>query len=48
MLEQGVEEYNGPAFACDVNPKKLQMIGDETTIKPFGKASFFWVIVAVG
>ena len=40
MLEKGVEDFNGPLFAVDVKPDRLQMEGDETTIRPFGKAFY--------
>jgi acyl-CoA synthetase (AMP-forming)/AMP-acid ligase II/carbonic anhydrase/acetyltransferase-like protein (isoleucine patch superfamily) len=40
LLEKGVEEFNGPLMAADVSLDKIQMNGDESTIRPFGKAFY--------
>jgi len=40
LLEKGVEEVNGPVQASEVDPDKLQMYGDESTLRPFGRAFY--------
>jgi len=42
MLEKGPEDTGdrGIVEACDVLPEKLQLEGDETTLRPFGKAFY--------
>lgn len=40
LLEKGTETYDGPLFAADIKPERLQMEGDESTIRPFGKAFY--------
>lgn len=39
-LDRGVEENEGPVYSHDVDMSNLQMIGDETTIRPFGRALY--------
>lgn len=40
-LEKGVDvEANGPIMACQVQPDKLTMMGDASTLRPFGKAFY--------
>lgn len=40
-LEKGVEiELNGPIMASEVKPGMLQMTGDDSTLRPFGKAFY--------
>jgi carbonic anhydrase/acetyltransferase-like protein (isoleucine patch superfamily) len=40
LLEKGVEEVNGPMMSADFSQDKFQMQGDESTIRPFGKAFY--------
>ena len=42
MLEKGVEEYvtGKPIQAIDIDPQRLQMEGDESTLRPFGRAFY--------
>jgi acetyltransferase-like isoleucine patch superfamily enzyme len=40
LLEKGTEEYEGPLFSVDIKPERIQMKGDETTLRPFGKAFY--------
>ena len=40
LLEKGVEEVTGPIYVSDISPTKIQMRGDESTIRPFGKAFY--------
>jgi acyl-CoA synthetase (AMP-forming)/AMP-acid ligase II/acetyltransferase-like isoleucine patch superfamily enzyme/acyl carrier protein len=40
LLEKGVEDVAGPINAADVSPIKFQMHGDESTIRPFGRAFY--------
>ena len=40
-LEKGVDvEATGPIMACQVQPDKLTMMGDASTLRPFGKAFY--------
>jgi carbonic anhydrase/acetyltransferase-like protein (isoleucine patch superfamily) len=41
LLERGVEgNFNVPVLACNVKPASLQMQGDATTLRPFGRAFY--------
>ncbi|GKY96221.1 hypothetical protein MPSEU_000582000 [Mayamaea pseudoterrestris] len=40
MLERGAEDYDGPVLAADVKVEMLQMTGDDSTLRPFGKAFY--------
>jgi acetyltransferase-like isoleucine patch superfamily enzyme len=40
LLEKGVEDASGPMQSSDIPLSKLQMEGDETTIRPFGRAFY--------
>jgi acetyltransferase-like isoleucine patch superfamily enzyme len=41
MLERGVEDTYGPVLATDVKTEKIQLQGDKTTLRPFGKAFYY-------
>lgn len=40
LLEKGAEDANGPLMVAEVDQTKFQMEGDESTIRPFGKAFY--------
>jgi acyl-CoA synthetase (AMP-forming)/AMP-acid ligase II/acetyltransferase-like isoleucine patch superfamily enzyme/acyl carrier protein len=40
LLEKGTEEVSSPINATDVPYEKIQMHGDDSTIRPFGKAFY--------
>ena len=40
LLEKGVEDVTGPIKVADVPHQKFQMHGDESTIRPFGRAFY--------
>lgn len=49
MLEKGNEETEGPFQSNDVYDEKLEMVGDGSTLRPFGRAFYkrqatYWVI----
>ena len=49
MLEKGVEDVNEPIQSRDMDTRKLQMVGDESTLRPFGRAFYkgeatYWVM----
>jgi carbonic anhydrase/acetyltransferase-like protein (isoleucine patch superfamily) len=39
-LEKGLHDSDAPINSADVKASSLQMIGDDTTIRPFGKAAY--------
>ena len=40
MLEKGVDFSPDPVLSVEVSPEKLQMDGDESTSRPFGRAFY--------
>ncbi len=40
LLEKGPEDYEGPVESAFVEKSKLQMEGDDTTLRPFGRAFY--------
>lgn len=41
LLEKGTEPLQGGSIAsCDVSPETLQLAGDESTVRPFGRALY--------
>ena len=40
ILEKGAEDFDGPVMAADIKLESLQMTGDESTLRPFGKAFY--------
>lgn len=41
MLEKGTEDTSKPILSASIDHKTLQMDGDESTLRPFGKAYFY-------
>jgi acetyltransferase-like isoleucine patch superfamily enzyme len=39
-LDKGAEGIKGHFLSCKVDPSQLQFVGDETTVRPFGKAFY--------
>jgi acetyltransferase-like isoleucine patch superfamily enzyme len=40
MLDRGMEDFDGPVLAVDIKSDALPMDGDESTIRPFGRAFY--------
>ena len=40
LLERGVEDTSEPIMSSEVDPESLQMEGDDSTLRPFGKAFY--------
>lgn len=41
MLEKGVEDISHHILSSEVSPDRIQMQGDESTLRPFGKAFYY-------
>jgi acetyltransferase-like isoleucine patch superfamily enzyme len=41
MLDKGVENTHGPVLSADIDTNRLEMKGDLTTLRPFGKAFYY-------